>query len=468
MSARVKELTDWMSPVLVKEMRQGLKGKAFVGAFLLLHACMFMGMATALLQPTPRSMREMSTGLFWMVTVVSLVAFIPGLGMNALTAEIKDKTFELMILTKLSAWRIVVGKWASIVAQASLLVSSLLPYLVVRYFLGGVDVLQELLVLLGLTTVSMFLVGLSIFGSTFKSQLVRLLMLGVLGGALMTGVGMGASIGRGGAGHLPGSSGAMQALGLVVGLASSILLLIFMLQAAATRVGPLAENHAAPKRGVGLVLLALAALPLPQEFRMGLAVLLVPVLALISLDACGERRSNVPSTYLPYAKWPRGLRVFAYLLYPGWPSGVLFTAVASLGLGVLLGAALDIEVAPTIVCSLAFFAAVMVPVALTVAARKSEFVGLAAVALHLFMVLAALVLSELSDLLGSGLQSDTMAALFPLTAVAVSVGSDGPDLAVTSVLGMLGWLALVGLLIAWRGRRDVQQMSETIQRAAAS
>lgn len=462
-----RDASDWLSPVLVKEMRQGLKGKAFVGAFLLLHASMFMGMATALLQPSPLAMRELSTGLFWMVTVVSLLAFVPGLAVNALAAEMKAKTFELMILTRLSAWRIVVGKWSSIVAQAGLLVSSLLPYLVVRYFVGGVDILQELLVLIALSAFSMFLVALAIFGSTFKGQLVRLVMLGILGTALMTATGLGAAIGRGGSG-LPAGAATTPVLALLVVGVGVILLPYFMLQAASTRVGPLVENHAAAKRAVGLVLLGMAFLPLPNDFREAMAAVLVPVLALICLDACSERRSHLPSTYLPYAKWPRGLRAFGALLYPGWPSAILYSSVLSVGLGLLLSMVTDFDLVRMIVFSLSFFATIVMPMGVAVAVGKPEFVGAIAIAIHLVMLLTAVVMSEVSSLFGSGWQSETAGAMFPASALAVMVDERSPEVAVTAAIAMLVWLVLSGILLAWRGRKDLRSVNEAFQRAVAS
>ena len=71
------------------------------------------------------------------------LAVLPAGGFNALQAEIRRANIELLLLTKLSRWRVILGKWSMLSAQSLLVFSSLLPYLVTRYFFGGVDLIQS-------------------------------------------------------------------------------------------------------------------------------------------------------------------------------------------------------------------------------------------------------------------------------------------------------------------------------------
>ena len=85
--------------------------------------------------------------------------------LGAVGNERKANTLELIFLTRLTARRILTGKWLALVAQTVLLVCAVLPYAVLRYFLGSVDLGAELtaiaLLLLGSAVLSGVAVGFS-------------------------------------------------------------------------------------------------------------------------------------------------------------------------------------------------------------------------------------------------------------------------------------------------------------------
>ena len=93
-----RELSDWLSPVLVKEMRQGLKSRMFTAAFLIVQAIMLCVFLVVLSQDTGQEMRESSTVMFWGFTVVMLAVVMPAMALNSLATELKDKTFDLVLL----------------------------------------------------------------------------------------------------------------------------------------------------------------------------------------------------------------------------------------------------------------------------------------------------------------------------------------------------------------------------------
>ena len=90
-------------------------------------------------------------------------------GISAVATEIKQNTIDLMVLTRLSAWRIVWGKWCAIMGQSALILLAILPYLILRYFFGGMQLFAEMALMLYLFVLSgaltAFTVGLSAVGS---------------------------------------------------------------------------------------------------------------------------------------------------------------------------------------------------------------------------------------------------------------------------------------------------------------
>ena len=75
-------------------------------------------------------------GMFWFLLGSLLLFFMPLRSLGALYSEIKGNTLELVFLTRMSSWDIAFGKWLAHLAQIGLLVAAILPYLVVRHYLG--------------------------------------------------------------------------------------------------------------------------------------------------------------------------------------------------------------------------------------------------------------------------------------------------------------------------------------------
>ena len=79
-----------------------------------------------------------------------LMIIIPFSAFRSLTTETEDSTFELLSISALSAWQIVVGKMTSAMLQILLYLSALAPCIVLTYLLRGVS-LDSILFVLGLT-----------------------------------------------------------------------------------------------------------------------------------------------------------------------------------------------------------------------------------------------------------------------------------------------------------------------------
>jgi ABC-type transport system involved in multi-copper enzyme maturation permease subunit len=125
---RKRDFAEWLSPMLVKELRQGMRTRAFIGTFIIIQLVMMLnitvGILTASMKNAALDSEQFSLSgvdaFFWMAVAVPLLLIVPMMGQASLSAEIKANTLELIFLTRLTAWRIVVGKWLALVAQSVL------------------------------------------------------------------------------------------------------------------------------------------------------------------------------------------------------------------------------------------------------------------------------------------------------------------------------------------------------------
>ncbi|HWB58030.1 MAG TPA: hypothetical protein VG733_00995 [Chthoniobacteraceae bacterium] len=318
-----KDFSDWLSPMLVKEMRQGFRSRVFVFAFLLIQGLMIFCVLLGLNFSAGDS--DFSNTFFWFIICAPLL-LLPLLGLNVLGSEINQNTMELLFLTRLSAWRIVVGKWTAIVAQMLLIVCSVLPYLVLRYFIGGVNLLDDLSFLAWLFCTSAILTGVAIASSPFyRSMLTKLF---VIVGAIILAIML--------MGFLENPANAISMTGVdaaqltAIALCLGPLFLLLMFETAVSKIAPPAENHSFRKRLIGLVILgAIAVLNHGAIAKTDLLMVLGAALVLpICLTALCEEVKPIPSIYLPFVK--RGFlgRIIGMVFYPGWPSGLVFTILA--------------------------------------------------------------------------------------------------------------------------------------------
>jgi hypothetical protein len=102
-----------------------------------------------------------------------------------------------------------------------------------------------------------------------------------------------------------------------------------MLEFGASKIAPAAENHATSRRLIGFTVVCGVAIfgsgdLFTSPFWVGPLLLLGP----ICMGALCEPPSLVASVYYPFGRFGRWGRLAGRFLYPGWPSGVLFTLVA--------------------------------------------------------------------------------------------------------------------------------------------
>jgi hypothetical protein len=329
-TAPPSDFSDWFSPILVKELRQGLKSRSFVLIFILVQVIMVLLVGMQLLsQATGGTQSDMRSfdGFFWAFVWIPLVFLMPARGLTAISEEVKANTLDLVQLTKLSAFRIVLGKWVALVAQTLLLVAAILPYAVLRYFFGQVDVVSDLTNIGLLLMLSLLLTAAEIALSS-TPLVVRIIVIVMVLPSMMS-IGSALAMANAFGGGSFGMSSSFDLSWWIIGIALLAYIFLF-LEIAAGKIAPASENHSSRKRVVALAL-ALATLVLlqfvGQEQAMAWFFIFVPLWSWITFEALTERTLQVPSVYGAFTR--RGLlgQLALPVLSPGWASGLVFTAL---------------------------------------------------------------------------------------------------------------------------------------------
>jgi ABC-type transport system involved in multi-copper enzyme maturation permease subunit len=327
MSAK-PDFPDWLSPMLIKELRQGMRSRAFLFSFLAVQAAMiFLGLI-GLLNSSVDSSTEEVTVFFWIITGVPILLIMPFSGLGAIAREKTANTLELIFLTRLTARRIIFGKWVAIVAQTLLLVTAILPYAVMRYYLGGVNITTELKTLAWMLAGSALLSSITVAASPFVGRVGR----AVLPFAIFILAYIGLVMTMDGGGTMMMARWDWRFL-TAMGVQTCCLVLL-MLEVGAGKIAPAAENHSTPRRLIALVSIVTALIY--SYVPAALTLAWWPVICIagpVLISSVCEPVREVPSIYRPFIRFGFAGRALGRVLYPGWASGVLFSLILLVALG---------------------------------------------------------------------------------------------------------------------------------------
>ncbi|MGB0596800.1 MAG: ABC transporter permease [Rubripirellula sp.] len=162
-----ERIGDSLNPILVKETRQALKSRQFVTTFsvLLFAALGWTVIGSLSLMPqiyTSPSAPRLLIG-YYIVLAIPMLLVVPLAAYRSLEGEIDDGTLELLSISTLSPWQIVLGKLASAMLQMVLYYVALFPCVAYAYTLRGVDLPTTLLIMALLIAAAVMLTILSLF-----------------------------------------------------------------------------------------------------------------------------------------------------------------------------------------------------------------------------------------------------------------------------------------------------------------
>ncbi|MEZ0298447.1 MAG: hypothetical protein ACAI35_18515 [Candidatus Methylacidiphilales bacterium] len=185
-----REWSDYLHPCTMLAARRAVRNYGFVMSFFGLQILMTAATVMSLMAPLlPADMGGLETwrGLilsaqgpgFWSFAMPAFLLILPFSGLTALNHEIKSGMTELMLMTRLTPFRIVYGAWIALAIQAVLMACTMLPFGLLRYYITGSNPVEDVLTLAALV----------VAGSTFSAFTVALSTvqypLGRIAGAFM-------------------------------------------------------------------------------------------------------------------------------------------------------------------------------------------------------------------------------------------------------------------------------------------
>jgi hypothetical protein len=183
----LEDKSDWLSPIVVKEVRQTVRGREFHYSFglslVVALAIAFYGAAAA----------DGSDGTTGAGTFTALMVCLTLLGMlvvpigafSALRTERLEQTLDLVTVTALSPRRVVVGKLMAQAVKLVTLFAALAPFMAMSFLLGGIDFVTILISLGVLFLWSLWAASIFLFLSTlFKSRAMSGAVFGAAGIAM--------------------------------------------------------------------------------------------------------------------------------------------------------------------------------------------------------------------------------------------------------------------------------------------
>lgn len=174
-------LPDKLGPVFAKELRQGLRAQRFVTPFVAIQifAIIAIGADLGIASATDSSASASLFGelIVWVV-ILGVGVVMPLTNIAALRSELNDgRNVELLLMSNLNRWQIVRGKWLVGFSLSVLMLISLVPYLLTRYFGSGVELTQIFSLVIGVLFVNAAFTGAAIGASGFGNLLGRFLLL---------------------------------------------------------------------------------------------------------------------------------------------------------------------------------------------------------------------------------------------------------------------------------------------------
>jgi len=314
----LRDFPDWLPPMLVKEFRQGLRA----GSFVLLLVALHLGVSLVEAFGLAASVRSESTQFvgvfFWGVVYAVLLLGAPLRGLAALHAEREARTLELLGAAGVSGTRLAWGKWISLMTQSCLMAVSLLPYFVLRYYTGGVDLALDarLLVLAVLAS------GSCVAAAIAASGLSRTLLRAALGAVFCVGfLSYWAA-----ASALLDAPGAIATLNLmqrgwILIAGGAALSVVVLLRLAGDAVGPASENGAVLARLLLAPAWGAALIPALRGVEKPVFIGYLWGLGLLSLVVFAWHLSAVrvfDAHLRPFARAGAWGRFAAILLLPNW------------------------------------------------------------------------------------------------------------------------------------------------------
>lgn len=190
--SRFAWFTERLNPVLIKEVRQALRGASFRNVYLVTLILVGVVGTTVLLNLGVNG--ESGGGRTFGQAVVGclcvgLIGLVPLVAFQSVSGEWEEDTYDLLILTDLSPFQVVFGKLLSCAVQILLMLAAFSPVVAVGLVLQGLDPVAVVFLSIYLPVVSLGLCCMAMaVAAHCRLRMIRVMAMGLtaLGLALMT------------------------------------------------------------------------------------------------------------------------------------------------------------------------------------------------------------------------------------------------------------------------------------------
>lgn len=353
-----RTLDDRLNPILVKEVRQALRGRYFRWMFgLTLLVTTFLALMVVAFASNQSVHARVGQQFFLVIYACmagAVLVLVPFSAFLSTSAEWDENTYDLLVLSNLQPRQIVGGKLVSTLIQALLYYSTFTPFLVAAFLLNGLDLVVAGVVLVcsAASSVGLSLIGIAL-ASVARMRALRGIVLALFGAALTGGWGLSLGIVT----ALTQSPNDLRSIegrmAVVVYITTTLLVGGVAAVIALARFSHEEENRSTPMRVLSFALILVAILwsawahsmsaeaefAWAMQLGMAHALLLLWIFFLTEPETLGRRT-------LKFAAARRGLALAVLPLLPGGGRGVLLflthaflALVAVAGLNLVWGSA---------------------------------------------------------------------------------------------------------------------------------
>lgn len=181
--------SERLEPVLVKDLRAALRGKAFaltlLGSVSLTTAVLLFVLVLRTVDGAEPEGERLFEWVAWSANA-AMGVFVPLWAFTSLGQELDGDAYDLLAISRLSAWRIVWGKFLAAMAQCALVFCAAFPFALFAFLLGGIDAGTVAVRMLGVLATSAICVAAALAASALaRTKWVRAMLLAGVAFALL-------------------------------------------------------------------------------------------------------------------------------------------------------------------------------------------------------------------------------------------------------------------------------------------
>ncbi|MGB0775713.1 MAG: ABC transporter permease, partial [Akkermansiaceae bacterium] len=194
------DLPDRFGAMTIKELRQGMRRGIFIVPFIVIQLLAVLSMLMEFNSGDVERHSDMagmlnpalffSSGPFWLVAGLVCILIMPLGGLALMGQELEEGNHELLLMTPLTRWKVIRGKFLALWGLCLVTFVSLMPYLIVRYFTGGIDTWRNIVMSFSVVGYSAMFAAGAIGASGYKTIVGRIaVMILFLGSMALGGLG---------------------------------------------------------------------------------------------------------------------------------------------------------------------------------------------------------------------------------------------------------------------------------------